>query len=142
MNLPIKLQSFLDDLEFLPDREEKIEYLLETGKRFKGVPDTIATRPYPKSHQVPACESEAYGWVIPNDDGSYQIYFAVENPQGISAKALSVILDEGLAGASKQEIQSVPDEIVNKIFGNSISMGKGEGLRGMIRLIKHMINSD
>lgn len=137
-----KLNQFLEEIALFPDREGKIEYLLEVGRRFKEVPKEIASRPFDKSHQVPACESDAYAWAVKNPDNTFKLYFAVENPQGISAKALAVILDEGLSGCTKEVIQSANDDIVNKIFGDSISMGKGEGLRGMIRVIRHLVASN
>jgi cysteine desulfuration protein SufE len=60
----------------------------------------------------------------------------VENPQGISAKALAAVLDEGLSGCSPDQVQLVSEDIVDQIFGKALSMGKGTGLRGMVRLIK------
>jgi cysteine desulfuration protein SufE len=50
--------------------------------------------------------------------------------------AFAVILDETLSGAPLDEILQVSDEIVYDIFGRSISMGKGLGLRSMIRMVK------
>ena len=55
-------------------------------------PPGIATRPFDPSHQVPQCESDAYVWAQKLPDGTMKYYFAVENPSGISAKALAAIL--------------------------------------------------
>ena len=94
---PSKLEELLENLELTYDRDERIQMLIDIADRFKGVPDHIASRPYPKSHLTPACESEAYVWseVLPNQ--SLRYHFAVETPQGISAKALAVILNETLS---------------------------------------------
>jgi len=98
----------------------------------------VARRPFPEANRTPACESEAYCFVTPNPDGTVQLYFAVENPQGISAKALAVILDENLSGKTVDEVQRVSEDIVYDIFGRTISMGKGQGLMGMVQLVKFL----
>jgi cysteine desulfuration protein SufE len=76
--------------------------------------------------------------VVPQEKNpeKLKLHFAVENPQGISAKSFARILDEGLSGLSAQEIASIPDDIVYQVFGRGISMGKGQGLLGMIELVK------
>ena len=132
------LTQFLEDLSSLTNREDRIEYLLEIGSRFTPVPESIAIRPFADSHRVPACESEAYAWALKNSDNTWKLHFAVENPQGVSAMALGVILDESLSGKTSEEIAKVSESIVSDIFGSSISMGKGEGLRGMLRLVKFL----
>lgn len=72
----------------------------------------------------------------PAGDSGVKFHFAVENPQGISAKAMAVILDETLSGEDPDTIATVPADIVYQIFGKELSMGKGQGLMGMIELAK------
>jgi cysteine desulfuration protein SufE len=130
----MKIDAFLKELSMFTDRDERMEFLIDLASRFKEVPKEIAERPFPKENKVPACESDAYVWLR---DG--KLYFAVENPQGISAKALAVILDENFSGTD--QINQIPESLVDTIFGSTISMGKGEGLRGMIRLAKSLAAS-
>jgi cysteine desulfuration protein SufE len=85
---------------------------------------------------VPACESEAYAWAVPNQDGTLALHFAVENPSGVSAKALAVILDSTLSGLPAAEIARVGPEIVEQIFRQNISMGKGMGLMSMVAAVQ------
>ena len=85
---------------------------------------------------MPACESEAYVWCDGRDDGGLALYFAVENPQGISAKALAAILDRTLSGLPPEEIARVPPEIVYRIFGRELSMGKSMGLMAMVGMVR------
>lgn len=134
--MPEKLQQLLDELRAIDDRDLRFDLLIEFADRFVEVPESVAQRPFPEEHKAPACESEAYGWVIKNTDGSAKLHFAVENPQGISAKALAVILDETLSGSKPEEIQKITEELVYDIFGRSISMGKGQGLMGMVKIVK------
>ncbi|HEX3051033.1 MAG TPA: SufE family protein [Aggregatilineaceae bacterium] len=134
---PPKLQELLDDFSFITTREERADYLIDIAERFQPVPDRIATRPYPPECKVNFCESEAYVWVEPLPDGALKFYFAVENPQGVSAKAMAVILDETLSGAPLSQVAQVPPEIVLQIFGREISMGKGQGLMGMVSAVQN-----
>ena len=75
------------------------------------------TRPYDRAHQVPEWESEAYVWAVKNRDGTLKLYFAVENPSGISAKALAASLDKTLSGLTPEEIEKISPAIVEQIFG-------------------------
>ena len=86
--------------------------LISVADRFQDVPERIATRPFPEEHKVPACESQAYVWAEPLGDGTLKFHFAVENPQGISAKAMAVILDEALSGEPPEEVARVSGEVV------------------------------
>ena len=85
---PEKLQALLDVFAGVTDTHERTQLLLDYAKRFKEVPPEVATRPFAKDHLVPHCESEAYVWAAPNADGTLKLHFAVENPSGVSAKAL------------------------------------------------------
>ncbi|HRI45206.1 MAG TPA: SufE family protein [Fimbriimonadaceae bacterium] len=131
-----RLQALLDDLEMFPDRADRIQMLIGLGERFVDVDSKVASRPFDERHRVPACESEVFVWVTKRADGTLEPHFAVENPQGISAKALAVLLKEGLTGATSSEIAALPDDVVYQVFGNELSMGKSLGLIGMIRHLK------
>lgn len=117
------------------DRHERIEMLIEYADRFTEVPERISTRPYPEENHVTRCESEAYVWAEDLPDGTLKFHFAVENPQGISARAWSVILDETLSGQPLEQVASVPVDVVFDVFGKDISMGKGQGLMGITDLV-------
>ncbi len=56
----------------------------------------------------------------------------MENPQGISAKALAAILGRTLSGKGLEAVSRVPVEIVEQLFGRELSMGKSLGLSGML----------
>ena len=85
---------------------------------------------------MPACESEAYVWAMLQPDGKMQLYFAVENPSGISAKALATMLTKTLSGLTPAEIATVSPEIVERLFRQNISMGKGMGLMSMVGAVR------
>lgn len=134
---PAALRAVLDDLDLFPDRADRIQMLISIAERFRPVPESIAQRPYGCEHRVPACESDAYVWVIPQGDGTLKLHFAVENPQGISAKCLAVILEEGLSGQPLAQVAAVGPDIVYRIFGNELSMGKSMGLTALVSMVQN-----
>lgn len=134
--LPPKLAETLANLELFPDRQDRIHYLISVADRFRGVPSEIAERPYPPDRLVPDCESEAYLWALPQEDGTLRFHFAVENPQGISAKAMAVILEDALSGRPLEEVDALPGDLPYRIFGRELSMGKSMGLMGMVAMVK------
>ena len=125
---PPSLQKLLDTFAHFPDPTDRAGLLLSYADRFAPVPPDVARPPYDRAHQVPECESEAYVWAVKNPDGTLKLYFAVENPSGISAKALAAILDKTLSGLMPEEIE--------QIFRQNISMGKGLGLMAMVNAVR------
>ncbi len=130
--IPAPLAELLESLDLLPDRNDRIALLLDLGERFREVPPEVARRPFAGSHRVPGCESEAFVWASPRGDGTFDLHFAVENPQGVSAKSLAVLLARGLSGQPVEEVLAVPQDVVYRIFGRELSMGKSMGLMGMV----------
>jgi cysteine desulfuration protein SufE len=137
-DIPQALADVIADFQSIADRRERQEMLIETADRFddsaRVTPD-VAMKPYPDEHKVPACESEAFVWSVENPDGTLKYYFDVLNPQGLSAMAMSVILDETCSGAPPEQVMQVPMDIVFQIFGNELSMGKGIGVMGIVAMV-------
>jgi cysteine desulfuration protein SufE len=133
---PPKLADLLDTLSAFADPADRAAVLIDFADKFREVPPSVATRPFPKSHQVPQCESDAYVWALRQPDGTLQLYFAVESPSGISAKALAVILDRTLSGLPPGVVARVDTDIVERIFRQNISMGKGLGLMSMVQAVR------
>lgn len=118
------------------DRSGRIEALIELAEGFREVPARLAQRPFPEPNRVPACESQAFVFAEPRPDGSLDFHFAVENPQGISAKALAAILSRTLSGAPLEAVSRVPVEVVEQLFGRELSLGKSLGLTGMLLAVQ------
>lgn len=130
--VPETLQRLVDDFAFV-ERMDRMQLLVEYADRFPEVkvPEDIATMPYPEENHVTRCESEAYVWAE-DTDGSVKYYFDVLNPQGLSAKAWAVIMDETLSGQPLEVIADTDPQVIFDIFGKDLSMGKGQGLMGML----------
>lgn len=133
---PEKLSEMIELFEMIPDRSSRIDMLMGIADRFTPVPDSIAQRPYPEEHRVKDCESEVYVWTEEQPDQTLKLHFAVENPQGMSAMATAVILDETLSGLPPEKIAEISADVVYNFFGNELSMGKSMGLMGMINMVK------
>ena len=133
--LPNRLEQLVANLESL-ERGERMQTLIEVATKYPRVPERIARRPYPAEHRVPGCESEAYVWAELLPGGTLNYYFAVENPQGISAMALSAILGKALSGVPSEQIESIPADIIYRIFGRELSMGKSLGLMGIVNMVR------
>ncbi len=134
--LPEKLNEMIELFRSIPDRTERIEALVSIADRYECVPGEIARRPFSEEHRVKHCESEAFVWAQERSDGNFDFYFAVENPQGISAMATAVILGETLSGAPIEQVAAVPRDIIYAFFGKELSMGKSMGLMGMVDMVR------
>ena len=134
--LPAPLAAVVAEFEGA-DRGMRTEMLIEYADQFESVPATVASRPYPESARAPRCESEAFVFATDRPDGTLDLWFAVENPQGLSAKAWGAILKHTLAGMPLEQVARVPQDTIFKIFGREISMGKGQGLIGMLEVVQH-----
>ena len=133
--IPTPLADLLDEFSYL-ERGERVDYLIEYADQFEPVPERIATRPFPEERRVKRCESQAYVWAEDDDEDAQKYWFAVENPQGISAKSFCAILDDTVSGASLDEVLRIPGDVVFDIYGREVSMGKGEGLLGILTSVQ------
>jgi cysteine desulfuration protein SufE len=133
---PPRLQQLLEAFDMFPDPADRTGLLLSYSDQFKEVPSDVARRPFPQSHQVPQCESDAYVWALKQPDGTLKLHFAVENPSGVSARALAAILDKTLSGLPPSDIARIDSGIVERIFRQNISMGKGMGLMSMVEAVR------
>lgn len=137
-DIPEKLAELVEDMASITDRRERADLLIEIADRFDEVkvPPTLAVKPYDERHKAPACESDAYVWAVDQPDGTLRYYFDVLNPQGLSAMAMAVILGETVSGQPLEQVVKVSDDVVFKLFGKELSMGKGAGLMGILALVR------
>ncbi len=132
---PAALREVLET--FRDNPADRNQMLIEYSDLFEGVPERIAKRPYPQANLVPHCESESYVFMETLPEQRVNFYYAVENPFGVSARALSAILASALNGLPAKEIATMPiDDLVPTLFTRNISMGKGQGLLSIASVIK------
>ena len=134
--MPAALESLAAEFESM-DRGLRSESLIEYADSFEEVAPALARRPFPEANRAPRCESEAYVFPVDRADGTLDLHFAVENPQGLSAKAWAMILSETCAGRPLEELVAIPGDVLQRLFGRDLSMGKGQGLLGMLEVVQH-----
>lgn len=132
---PSRLTELVLDFEPLT-RDERMEMLIDWADQFTEVEPAVASRPFAERNRAPRCESDAYVFATDRPDGTLQFHFAVENPQGLSAKAWAAILDHAASGAPVEQVAAIDPEVIYRIFGRDLSMGKGQGLLGMLELVQ------
>ncbi|MBS1716507.1 MAG: SufE family protein [Armatimonadetes bacterium] len=129
-----KLEELICDIEAIADRRERIEALISIGDQFVNEPSAIVPRT--EENRVKGCESEVFITAEPGP--TLNLHFAVDNPQGISAMAFAQILKECLNGQPTSEAEFLNEEMVYRVFGTELSMGKTAGLTGMIQRVKSL----
>lgn len=132
---PQKLKDIAETLLSLPE-QDRIEMLIDFASKYKVVPEEIAAPPYPEDHKALMCESNAYVWSTLDPSNKINFHFAVENPQGLSARAFVVILQLTLNGEPPALIRNIPDDIITKIFSESLSMRKNMGLTSILQKVR------
>lgn len=131
----MRVDDVIAALEPLDDFERR-QALIDLSETFVPVPERIAERPFEAARRVPGCESEAFVWVLPGPGGTIETYFAVENPFGVSARALCAVLTRALHGAPVGEALELSDDLVYRLFGRDLSMGKSLGLIGIVASVR------
>ncbi len=113
--------------------QERYQVLIEYADAFEPVPPEVATRPYPAERLVPHCESQVYAWVD-EAPGQHRVqcHFAVENPQGLAARAMARVLQLACAHAPAWQVASIPDDLPQRLFGARLSMGRTLGLNALV----------
>jgi len=131
--------ALVEEFATLDDQGQRADLLIELSEDYSEVPSGIVSRPYPESLKVPGCESEVYFFAVSDDEGgSFKFYFAVDNPQGISAMAMAAFIDQTLSGVQSELVASIEEDFVHTLFGKQLSMGKGQGLTNMVMMVKRL----
>lgn len=134
--LPAPLTALLAELEAL-ERDDRVAQLIDWADEFVEVPAEVAARPFPEANRAPRCESEAYVFAVDAPDGTLEFHFAVESPHGLAARAWAVLLGRTCSRQPLACVARVPEEVILRVFGRDLSMGKGQGLAGMLALVTH-----
>lgn len=134
-DIPEKMRDLLSVFSLMTDRSERVAALIDLADEFAPVPAAIATAPYPDASRAPNCESDAYVFAREQNDNTLRFYFAVENPQGVSAMAMAAIMDQTLSEAPLEQVLAVDADVIYAFFGRELSMGKSAGLMGMVQLV-------
>ncbi|MFV2015315.1 MAG: SufE family protein [Candidatus Heimdallarchaeota archaeon] len=134
---PSKLKELIEEFKLIESRNDRMDMLIYYADEFMEVSDEIISRPYPEENRVPSCESGAFIFSELYHNGNIHFHFAVDNPQGISAKAMAVIVEKTISGESPEVVSKIREEIIYDFFGKNLSMGRNMGLTSMITVIRN-----
>ncbi len=135
-SLPAKLRAVLDHLSSLADRAERVQALVDIAAALRPLPPMFGQPPFPEERRVPRCESGVFVWEEGRSDGTLNFHFAVQNPQGIAARAAAAILQKTLSGAPLAEVAALPPDLFEEVFGGELSTGKALGMAAMVNRVR------
>jgi cysteine desulfuration protein SufE len=136
--LPPRLAAIVDELSSAPP-ELKVEFLVDYAERLPALPPRL--RDHSGMEQVPECTSPLLVCAELASDGTVTPWFdcPVEAP---TVRAFAGLLAQGLAGASSDEVLSVPDEIVEELgLDEAISPQRLAGMTSVMARLKRQVRA-
>jgi cysteine desulfuration protein SufE len=132
-NLPEPLQEIVEDFGLL-EGQEKLEYLLEFCESLRPLPDWLQNQRDSMDH-VHECMTPVFVYAEKRDGDGLVYHFDIP-PESPTVRGYAAILQQGLEGASAEEIQSVPNEFY-------LGMGlqdviTSQRLNGMSAMLSHL----
>ncbi len=135
-NIPAKLARLLEVFRAIRDPADRIMTLIEFAGQYLDPPASVAQRPFPAANRIRGARDPIYLWAAPDEEKNLRYYFCVEHADGISTRALAVILQETLSGAPLNAVSNVSPSIVDTIFGVELSAERRETLRAMVEAVR------
>ena len=127
----------LDTFAMFADPADRTNLLLGYADQFKEVPREVAARPFGRDHLVPHCESEAYVWALKQPDGTHEALLRGREPVGrVGQGAGGHPPPDRSPGSRPPRSPPITPDIVEQIFRQNISMGKGLGLMSMVQAVQ------
>ncbi|MEZ4517689.1 MAG: SufE family protein [Chloroflexota bacterium] len=87
---------------------EKLEYLLELSQTLAPLPEWLDER-RGEMHEVNECMTPVFVFAERNEDGRFTFHIDIP-PESPTVQGFGAILQQGLKGATADEIAAVPDQ--------------------------------
>jgi cysteine desulfuration protein SufE len=131
--LPAALQTIVEDFQAI-EGQEKLEYLLQLADRLPPLPDWLSAR-RDSMDVVHECMTSVFIHAEKMDGDRIRFYLDVaeESP---TVRGYATILQEGLSGATLNEILSVPLEFYLQLGLQQVL--SGQRLNGIGAILAHM----
>lgn len=131
--LPIPLQTIVEDFQAI-EGQEKLEYLLELADRLPSLPERLAAR-RDSMDVVHECMTPVFIHAerVDADRIRFHLDVAEESP---TVRGYATILQEGLSGATLDEILAVPLEFYLQLGLQQVL--SGQRLNGIGAILAHM----
>ena len=119
-----------DDFGLLEDYRDKIEYVMDLGKRLPPLPDELRT----EASKVRGCQSQV--WLVgePRADGALRLR---ADSDAILVKGLIALLLDLYDGRTPREILDNPPDVLEEIgLERLLTPGRSNGLYAMVGRVK------
>ena len=130
--LPAPLLEIVEDFEYL-EGQEKLEYLLELSENLDPLPEWLIEK-RESMDEVHECMTPVFIFAE-SADGSLHFHFDIprESP---TVRGFGTILQQGLDGATAQQVTAVPNEFYLQMGLQKVL--SGQRLNGIGAILAHM----
>ena len=120
-----------EDFALLDDYRDKIEYIMDLGKRLPPLPDALKT----EANKVRGCQSQV--WLVAElDPGSGRLRLRADS-DAILVRGLIALLLELYDGRRPEEILANPPRVLEEIgLSRFLTPGRANGLEAMVARIR------
>ena len=135
-DMPPKLAEIVDEFVSAP-RDVVLEMLLEFSDAVPALPEGLAS--HEGMEQVPECQTAFFLKASVRADKTVEAIFDCP-PEAPTTRAFAGILTEGLAGATVEEVLSVPDDLYSRMgLGQAISPLRIRGGTAILARLKRQV---
>lgn len=122
-----------DDFELFDDWRERIEYVLDLGKRLEPLPDALRV----EANKVHGCQSQV--WMVAElDEANGRVRLQADSDAFI-VKGLIALLIRLYADRRPDEILANPPDVFERIgLGAHLSPTRANGLHAMIKRVRQL----
>lgn len=129
MTLEEKKNALLDDLQYLPDTEERLRYLLDAGKNVPPLPEELKVEAY----LIPGCVSQL--WLVP-EYREGRCYFQMD-ADAIITKGIAAVVCGLFNGELPEHIIDQDIEFLGEVgIKQALSPNRRNGLSNLYKHIK------
>ncbi|MGF1562166.1 MAG: SufE family protein [Geminicoccaceae bacterium] len=125
-----------EDFELLEDPREKIEYIIDLGKKLEPMAAELKT----EDHKVHGCQSQVW-MVAAHDDASDHIRFQADS-DAILVRGLIALLMRLYDDRRADDILANPPKIIEDVgLGRHLTPNRANGLYSMVKRIRALAAS-
>lgn len=130
--LPSRLQEIVEDFEYL-EGQEKLEYLLELSENLAPLPEWLLEQ-RDNMDEVHECMTPVF---IFAETEKENLHFHFDIPrESPTVRGFGAILQQGLDGATKQQVTAVPNEFYLQMGLQKVL--SGQRLNGIGAILAHI----
>jgi cysteine desulfuration protein SufE len=131
-DLPHRLQEIVEDFSFC-EGQEKLEYLLELSDSLTPLPDWLHGK-RDSMDEVHECMTPVFIYAE-RENGKLHYHFDIP-PESPTVRGFAATLQQGLDGATAEQIQAIPNEFYLEMGLQEVL--SGQRLNGISAILAHM----